>query len=644
MKRTWGGTVKTMGLVVLLVLACCRLPVLAAAEQDAGSPERGAAAQEPHEDGVAKPCEELENALFTSYPAAHPETWEERLATLFDYNGFVDGHHSSNGADYEGPVAVSQDSTMFGHYSYGAAFVANPNIVGEEIQASQYISLLLGGRIYKHTDQHITVCWYEDENGIECGDLVTTGSVEQWVSEVWVPGSEDARIYTLGDDPIAQQFSNLRQERQAFVEHLNRLVQSQRTPIINEETQQPWHTHDTRHGGASENEHNIYSVGDGVLVIEIPEQGHITDLSIPYQIIQDPAVKQIIVYCAGEQVSMMGSMHVNQNSDEDYRPIAWGPMATEYAEKLTFYFPNARQLTNYLEKDGAHATGVQSDPTEANTTDDHYSDAYFEEKDTSHHATMGSVVAPGATVVFKSGSINGYLFCKDFHQRDSNELHNFHNPWAREIEEPEDISCQIAGTKTLEGRDLQAGEFTFSLQDSNGLELERVTNGADGTFAFSPLVFSAPGVYPYRVQEVSGGEEGMQYDRTVFEVEITVESAEGEKLEAAIVYKVSGNTTQGAHFKNRYVPVSESVSSRPQDRPPSGPSSEVSTPQPGTSAQTSPVAGGGSAAISQPPVNNGGAPKTGDTFHLPLLAGLVACSLVGMAVLLVLRRHKTENE
>ena len=80
----------------------------------------------------------------------------------------------------------------------------------------------------------------------------------------------------------------------------------------------------------------------------------------------------------------------------------------------------------------------------------------------------------------------------------------------------------LSGTKTLVGRDLKAGEFTFFLIDEAGNIIDTVENAADGTFAFAELSFNKVGTYTYRVREEIGSESGMTYDSTIYTVTVTV--------------------------------------------------------------------------------------------------------------------------
>lgn len=63
------------------------------------------------------------------------------------------------------------------------------------------------------------------------------------------------------------------------------------------------------------------------------------------------------------------------------------------------------------------------------------------------------------------------------------------------------VKVSLSGHKTLTGRDLKAGEFSFQLKDAQNNVVSTATNGADGNFAFDDLTFDAAGTHSYTVTE-----------------------------------------------------------------------------------------------------------------------------------------------
>ena len=63
------------------------------------------------------------------------------------------------------------------------------------------------------------------------------------------------------------------------------------------------------------------------------------------------------------------------------------------------------------------------------------------------------------------------------------------------------VKVSLSGHKTLTGRDLKAGEFSFQLKDAQNNVVSTATNDAAGNFAFNDLTFDAAGTYSYTVTE-----------------------------------------------------------------------------------------------------------------------------------------------
>ena len=83
-------------------------------------------------------------------------------------------------------------------------------------------------------------------------------------------------------------------------------------------------------------------------------------------------------------------------------------------------------------------------------------------------------------------------------------------------------SVKLGGTKVLDGRELNEGEFTFVLTDQNGNELQKVTNSAQGGFCFDTITYDAAGTYEYTIAEAKGDVAGVTYDEATFAVKVVV--------------------------------------------------------------------------------------------------------------------------
>lgn len=126
---------------------------------------------------------------------------------------------------------------------------------------------------------------------------------------------------------------------------------------------------------------------------------------------------------------------------------------------------------------------------------------------------------------------------------------------------PTATTATITGTKTLAGRDLAEGEFSFDLKDADGNVVQTVQNGANGTFGFAPLQLDKVGTYVYTVSERAGATaNGVTYDTTVFTATVTVtENAETHALETQVVYSTGGKAADAMAFSNSYAPAATEV-------------------------------------------------------------------------------------
>ena len=104
---------------------------------------------------------------------------------------------------------------------------------------------------------------------------------------------------------------------------------------------------------------------------------------------------------------------------------------------------------------------------------------------------------------------------------------------------------------------LDAGEFTFELQDADGRRLQSKTNDADGAVRFDRLDYRTVGEHEYRIVEKSGGLAGVIYDRTVHMMRVNVTDDGHGRLNAAVTYD---NTPDAPVFRNTYQPADVIVS------------------------------------------------------------------------------------
>ncbi len=103
------------------------------------------------------------------------------------------------------------------------------------------------------------------------------------------------------------------------------------------------------------------------------------------------------------------------------------------------------------------------------------------------------------------------------------------NPKAK----PKETKATIELDKTLTGRDLKDGEFSFELYEG-ATKLQTVTN-KNGKVTFDPISYKEAGEHTYTVKEVVGNTPGVTYDTTEKQVTVKV-TQDGQALKADLVY------------------------------------------------------------------------------------------------------------
>ncbi len=125
-------------------------------------------------------------------------------------------------------------------------------------------------------------------------------------------------------------------------------------------------------------------------------------------------------------------------------------------------------------------------------------------------------------------------------------------------------------TKTLTGRDMAQGEFSFRLQsvDDDSDFWTAATNpaAADGEAAeisFGDVLFEKPGTYTYTLEEEQGNLAGVEYDSNKYTVIATVtdKDADGNYTgELEVTWQINGAADNIVAFKNTYTADPTSVS------------------------------------------------------------------------------------
>lgn len=111
-------------------------------------------------------------------------------------------------------------------------------------------------------------------------------------------------------------------------------------------------------------------------------------------------------------------------------------------------------------------------------------------------------------------------------------------------------SASLAARKSLEGAELEAGQFSFQLKAKGGEVLQTKPNDAEGGVAFDAIEYTAPGTYEYEISEAKGSELGVTYDGATHTAEVVVTDDGQGQLHAAVTYDDGG--ADAPEFKNTY--------------------------------------------------------------------------------------------
>lgn len=208
----------------------------------------------------------------------------------------------------------------------------------------------------------------------------------------------------------------------------------------------------------------------------------------------------------------------------------------------------------------------------------------------------GSVFAVTTTVTYNG---NGTLSATHKVDNDANAV-GFTNSYA-----PAATSVTLGASKVLNGKSLDAEEFTFVLTDEGG-EQVTATNDANGMVVFPAIQYGEAGTYQYTLSEVKGSETGVTYDEAAYAVTVAVE----DDGEGSLVATVSYEGGKAPVFNNTY-------------QEPEGPAA-ADDPVPFVKAAVS------------------GAAKTGDNL-LGIAGAIAAVAAVAAAVAVLSRRKKGKH-
>ena len=111
------------------------------------------------------------------------------------------------------------------------------------------------------------------------------------------------------------------------------------------------------------------------------------------------------------------------------------------------------------------------------------------------------------------------------------------------------VTDQITAAKSLDGRDLKAGEFHFELVEGNNV-VATGTNNADGKIVMDPVTYTAAGEHTYTLRETKAGatENGITYSTAEYTI-VTIVKDNGDGT-LSVEHKLQND--EKATFENAY--------------------------------------------------------------------------------------------
>lgn len=171
-----------------------------------------------------------------------------------------------------------------------------------------------------------------------------------------------------------------------------------------------------------------------------------------------------------------------------------------------------------------------------------------------HYAVWTVTVTDDNSGQLKASLINPAISMKNGETIDNGQFVNSYSS--------QPVSVTPKASKVIDNpkhtlRLLNANEFTFELQDTNGKTIQSKANNADGTVTFDKLAYDTVGEHDYRIVEKTGQLKGITYDQTVHTMHVNVTDNGYGQLKASTSYD---NTSKTPVFHNTYQPKDVTVS------------------------------------------------------------------------------------
>lgn len=171
-----------------------------------------------------------------------------------------------------------------------------------------------------------------------------------------------------------------------------------------------------------------------------------------------------------------------------------------------------------------------------------------------HYAVWTVTVTDDNSGQLKASLINPAISMKNGETIDNGQFVNSYSS--------QPVSVTPKASKVIDNpkhtlRLLNANEFTFELQDTDGKTIQSKANNVDGTVTFDKLAYNTVGEHDYRIVEKTGQLKGITYDQTVHTMHVNVTDNGYGQLKASTSYD---NTSKTPVFHNTYQPKDVTVS------------------------------------------------------------------------------------
>lgn len=427
------------------------------------------------------------------------------------YNSFLSEDLFQKGADFEGSFAVLGNIYNIESTSFGAAFEENRNIVGEKPRDNQLISLLLGGNLYVNKfdvpfGNGKGYFLYEDGNNVESyltGNEknvlpVNKSDMEQIIKRL----IESKNAAEKEMDNIAKHGDNLAKLK----EKLKNSNSTAKTEELEEQievlNQAKKYIYVKQKGGGN---WDVEEIDDTFLSVSL-EDPHVVIVNVKAinnennilnwmqirrveQLIKDSKIKHIVFHSDDEKI--VQNIGYYNGSEGNLKVLDYGDIKNineedklsyqELAKKITYYYPVAQQITDYIKTDGSYPDDfdVRNIPKEELKTyvlgSDSTPNKYFDTCNipSNNPSLTGSVIAPNAKIIWSGINLNGRVIAKSIYGlRSGFEVHNMNSNFndkfkLRIYKQDKETKEPLEGAEFVLYREEKPGSYGVLLEDGS---------------------------------------------------------------------------------------------------------------------------------------------------------------------------------